>query len=155
MPPAPAAAAQAKTGNPVDPFRNYNFLVQIQDMGEARFTECHGLAVRVQPIRYRESGAGQIVHALPGPLEYGDVLLKYGSTASQDLWTWMLSAAKGVVQRRHVSVVMLESDGVKEGMRWNLINAWPCEWSARALDALGREAAIEEMRLTFDSLERA
>lgn len=147
--------AQARIGTPVDPYRNYNFLLQIQDVAEARFTECVGLGLRIQPIRYRESGAGQIVRALPGPVDYGEVTLRYGLTSSLDLWTWMQAAARGTVQRRHVSVVMLDSDGAREAMRWNLLNAWPCEWRGAALDALGREAAIEELHLAFDSLDRS
>lgn len=147
--------AQARVGAPVDPYRNYNFLLQIQDVAEARFTECLGLGVRIQPIRYRESGAGQIVRALPGPVDYAEVTLRYGLTSSIDLWNWMLAAARGTVQRRHVSVIMLDSDGAREGMRWNLLNAWPCEWRGAALDALGREAAIEELHLAFDSLDRS
>ena len=67
---------------------------------------------------------------------------------------WLLAAVQGAVQRRHVSVVMLESDGATEAFRWNLLNAWPCEWRGAPLDALGREAAIEEMHLAYDSLER-
>lgn len=150
MPPA-----EPRLGSPADPYRNYNFLLQIQDIPEARFTECHGLAVRVQPIRYRESGAGQVVRALPGAVEYADVVLRYGLTLSADLWGWMLAITRGTVQRRHVSVVMLDQDGSTEALRWNLINAWPCEWRGAPLDANGREAAIEELRLAFDSLERA
>jgi phage tail-like protein len=147
--------AKPKVGTPVDPYRNYNFLLQIQDIAEARFVECGGLGMRVHPIRYRESGAAQVVRALPGPVEYGEVTLRYGLTTSLDLWNWLQSAAQGTVQRRHVSVVMLEPDGAREALRWNLINAWPCEWRGAPLDAMGREAAIEELRLAFDSLERS
>jgi phage tail-like protein len=144
----------AKVGVTADPYRNYNFLLQVQDISEAHFTECTGLGMRVHPIRYRESGAGQIVRMLPGPVEYGEVTLRYGLTNSLDLWSWLLMAAKGTVQRRHVSIVMLDSDGAREAFRWNLINSWPCEWRGVPLDALGREAAIEEMHLAFDSLDR-
>lgn len=149
-----SGAQQSRVGAPVDPYRNYNFLLSIQDVAEARFTECLGLGMRIHPIRYRESGAGQIVRALPGPVEYAEVTLRYGLTSSIDLWNWLLQGARGTVQRRHVSVVMLESDGVREAIRWNLINAWPCQWSGAPLDALGREAAIEELHLAFDSLDR-
>ena len=159
MPTAPPQgqppAAQARAGAPVDPYRNYNFLLQIQDVAEARFTECVGLGMRITPIRYRESGAGQIVRALPGPVEYAEVTLRYGLTNSIDLWNWLTSAVRGMVQRRHVSVVMLDSDGARQTIRWNLLNAWPCQWSGAPLDAMGREAAIEELRLAFDSLERS
>ena len=158
MPDQPAAdggTQKASIGAPVDPFRNYNFLLTIQDVGDARFTECVGMGMRIHPIRYRESGAGQIVRALPGPVEYSEVTLRYGLTASTDLWNWLLLGVRGTVARRHVSVVMLDTDGVTEATRWNLINAWPCQWSGAPLDAHGREVAIEELHLAFDSLDRS
>lgn len=145
----------AEAGAVVDPYRNYNFLLQIQDASEARFTECVGLGIRIKPIRYRESGSAQVVRALPGPVEYSDVTLRYGLTDSMDLWNWMLTAAQGKVKRRHVSIIMLDADGAREAMRWNLINAWPCEWRGAPLDTLGQEAAIEEMKLAFDTLDRS
>lgn len=142
-------------GTVVDPYRNFNFLLQIQDVNQAAFTECSGLGARIHPIRYRESGAGQIVRALTGPLAYSEITLRYGLTTSTDLWQWLLASMRGTVQRRHVSVVALDADGTTQAMRWNIANAWPCEWRGAPFDALGREAAIEEVRLVFDQLERA
>lgn len=160
MPTAPqgqsqGGQAQARVGAPVDPYRNYNFLLQIQDVAEARFTECTGMGMRIHPIRYRESGAGQIVRALPGPVEYAEVTLRYGLTNSVDLWNWLMAAARGVVQRRHVSVVMLDTDGVRQAIRWNFYDSWPCEWSGTDFASMGREAAIEELRLAYNSMDRS
>src|SRR5919202_426495 len=97
---APPAAAGAQPGTFIDPFRAYNFKLQIQGVTEGHFTEVGGLEVEVHPIRYREGGAGQVVHVIPGPVTYGDVTLRYGLTASGDLWEWLLSAVRGSVQRR-------------------------------------------------------
>ena len=137
---------------PANPYRNFNFTLQIQGIEQAHFTECLGLGVRVHPIRYRESGAGQIVRALTGPVEYAELVLRYGVTTSTDMWQWLVQSMRGTAQRRNVSVIMLQDDGATEGDRWNLANAWPCEWRGAALDAIGREAAIEEMRLVFYQL---
>ncbi|QFT76051.1 phage tail protein [Erythrobacter sp. THAF29] len=137
------------------PYRNFNFTLQIQDIEAAHFTECLGLGVRVHPIKYRESGAGQIVRALTGPVEYAEVILRYGVTTSTDMWQWLVASMRGTAQRRNVSLIMLQEDGATEGDRWNLANAWPCEWRGPVLETMGREAAIEEMRLVFDQLERA
>ena len=51
--------------------------------------------------------------------------------------------------------MVLEPNGADEGLRWNLYNAFPCEWSCTPFDALGREAAIEQLKLAFDNLDRA
>jgi phage tail-like protein len=153
---APAAAqpAGAQPGSFNDPYRAYNFKLVIQGVTEGHFTECSGLGVRVQDIKYREGGTSQVVHRLPGPVDYADVTLKYGLTPSVELWQWFMTAVHGKVERRNVSVVMLAADGVAEALRWNLINAWPSQWRGALLDAMGREAAIESLTLVFETLER-
>jgi phage tail-like protein len=144
-----------KVGTPTDPQRNYNFHLNIPGIQSASFTECIGLGIRVEPISYREAGAGSIVRMIPGPVRNGLVTLRYGLTDSTDMWKWMQASAQGKVVRVQASIMFLKDDGSSEAMRYNLGNAWPCQWSAAPLDALGREIAIEEMQLAFDSIERA
>ena len=135
-------------------FRNFRFALDIRGVTAGHFTQVEGLGLRVQTIRYREGGANQITHALPGPVDPGEVVLRYGLTTNQDLWTWLQTVVSGRTERRNVSILMLNADGASEGLRWNLINAWPCEWQAAPLDALGRDVAVETIRLAFDQIER-
>jgi len=134
-------------------YRNYNFLLRV-DKTEARFTECLGLGVRIEPIRYRESGNADVVRSLPGPVAYSEVILRYGLTDSLELWAWVKDTAAGSVVRKPVTIVQLANNGTEQRITWNLAGAWPCQWSGVPFDALGREAAIEELRLAFDHLER-
>ena len=140
--------------SPVDPYRNYHFKLEINGMTEGHFSACGGLGVRIQPIQYREGGIGQIVRSLPGPVEYSRVTLKYGLTSSNDLFKWMMTTANGNVERKNISIIQLEQNGADEAMRWNLLRAWPCEWRGSAMDALGSDAAIEELTLAYDSLDK-
>lgn len=142
------------TGTRQDPYRAYNFKLQIQGVTEGHFTECSGLNARVQSISYREAGTN-VVHKLPGPVEYGDVTLRFGLTRSKDLWNWFMNVAKGKLERKNVSIVMLDNDGVTDAFQWNLTDAWPSGWEGASLNALGQEAAIESLTLTFESLDRA
>ncbi len=138
-----------------DPFRAYNFKLDISGITEGHFTECSGLSVKVESIPYREAGNKQIVRHLPGPVEYAAVTLRYGVTSSRDLWDWLQSTVAGDVKRKNVSIILLDTQGDTEVMRWNLIDAWPSEWQGAALNATERSLAIETLTLTFDSLERA
>jgi phage tail-like protein len=138
-----------------DPYRAYNFKIVIQGVTEGHFTECTGLRIKVEAIKYREAGNTQIVHAVPGRVEYADLTLRYGLTNSRDLWDWMMTSVRGAAERKNVSILMLDSEGVNEVMRWDLINAWPTEWHGPSLFALGQEVAIESLTLAFDSLGRA
>ncbi len=139
----------------VDPFRNYNFKVEIRGISEAHFSECSGLGIRVNTIRYREGGSGQTVRAIPGAVEYADLTLRYGLTASRELFDWMMRTARGEIDRRNISIVVLGTTGTTEVTRWNLANAFPCEWTGVLFDAMGRDLAIEQLKLSFDSIERA
>lgn len=155
-PPAtpPAGDAPATPLTPSEMYRNYNFLLRVENT-EVKFTECIGLGMRIEPIRYRESGTPGVVRALPGPVAYSEVILRYGVTDSLDIWNWLKNTAEGRVTRKAVTIVQLGNDGAAQKISWNLAGAWPCQWSAVPFDSLGREAAIEELRLAFDHLERA
>jgi phage tail-like protein len=138
-----------------DPYRAYNFKLEIQGVTEGHFTECSGLEVKVQTLEYREAGTSQGVRKLPGRTEYAAVTLRYGLTRSTDLWSWFQKSVQGEVERRNVSILLLGPEGVNEVLRWNLIDAWPSGWRGMPLDAQSREVAIETLTLAFDRLERA
>ncbi len=152
-PPQGVTTANAQPGTRVDPYRAYNFKLEIQGMTQGHFTECSGMAVKVSAIKYREGG-DKVVHALPGPVEYGDITLRYGLTASRELWDWFMTAVNGKVERKNVSILLIDSDGITETLRWNLVNAWPSYWQGTLLNAMSHEAAIEELTIVYESLER-
>jgi len=155
MPEAAETNSGAQPGTFNDPYRSYNFQIVIRGIVEGHFTQCSNLGVKVDAISYREGGMQQIVHRLPGQVEYGDITLRYGLSSSTDLFDWMMSAVNGKVDRRTVAIVLLDADGVGEKLRWSLSNAWPSSWRAAPLDALGREVAIEELTLVYESIVRS
>lgn len=151
---APESEGQGQTGQRTDPYAAYNFRLDIQGVEEARFTECSGIGMRVEALRYREGGRSASEHRLPGRPRYADVTLRYGLTSSRSLWDWFMSAVEGKVQRKNVSIVLLKRDGTTEATRWNLGRAWPSEWRGAPLDAMGHEVAVESLTLVYESLER-
>ena len=143
-----------ETGTWTDPYPNYNFKIEIDGITEGHFKQCTNLGARVQTISYREGG-DQVVHRIPGQVEYADATLRGGVTASRQLWMWFQAAVKGTPQRKTVSVVVYGADGVQERLRWNLINAWPKEFQCMPLDAQGSEIAIYTLSIAFETLELA
>ncbi|MPZ68907.1 MAG: phage tail protein [Actinobacteria bacterium] len=155
---APTVAPSTSGAQPgvfIDPFRAYNFKLSIGGVTEGHFVECSGLDIKINTIRYREGGTQQVVHAIPGRVEYGDIVLRYGLTRSRELWQWFMSGIQGKVERRNVSILLLEADGVLEATRWDLTNAWPARWRGAVLDAMTNEVAIESVTLVFETLQRA
>lgn len=136
-----------------DPYRSYNFKLVIDGATEGHFMECSGLSAKIEQIKYREAGNNQVLRKLPGQVEYGDISLKYGLTDSKELWNWFQSGVKGVVDRKNVTVQLLDSAGSEVVMQWNLLNTWISEWKGAVLNAMNNEVAIETVSLSFESLE--
>jgi phage tail-like protein len=148
------ATPAAQPGNSVDPLRAYHFKLLINNVTEGHFTEVTGLGVNIERISYREAGANSIVRAVPGRVTYPPVTLRFGLTSSVELWEWLQSAVEGRVSRRNVSIVMLDSSGSAEALRWNLLNAWPQEWYGAPLATLSHEVAVETLVLAHEGLQR-
>jgi len=155
---APAPGQDQAAAGPavwVDPYRSYQFKLMIQGVAAGHFTECSGLGATVEAIRYREAGNTAVEHRVPGHVRYQDVTLRYGLTSSHELFDWFMTAVNGNPARKNVSVLLLDSAGAAEVMRWDLISAWVSAWRGAALDALNQEIAIESVTIVFESLQRA
>ncbi len=137
-----------------DPYRAYNFKLDIQGVNEGHFTECSGLGIKIENLLYREAGDPPRVRCLPGKVTHGEVTLRYGLTTSSEMWQWFESGVSGKVDRKDISVLMLDETG-DEVIRWNLFRAWISEWQGVPLDAMGHAAAVESMTIVFERLERA
>lgn len=152
--PLPGPAQGAQPGVLVDPFRAYNFKLLIDGVAEGHFTQFSGLRARVEVIPYREGGGGTVVRKLAGPLNLGQLTLSYGFTSSPKLGNWLLASMSSKPQRKNVSILMLGMDGMTEVIRYNLLEAWPCDWEAVGFDAISKQTAIARLVLTFESINR-
>jgi phage tail-like protein len=115
----------AVTGTRVDPYRNFNFLVEIDGIAQAKFSECSGLDSTVEPIEFREGGDNTTVRKLPGRATYSDITLKWGLTDSDELWQWYKLVVRGNVQRKNGSIVVYDLANATEVARWNFVSGWP------------------------------
>ena len=148
----------AETGAVVDPFRAYNWRLDIGNAAMAYFTACSGPGVNVEVIKWREAGNRQIVRNIPGMVHYEPITLYYGLTTSRDVFDWLVSGVSGRADRRNVSIIMLNSEGNEDGagVRWNLEATWVASWRGPRLDSLRPESplAMESVVLVFDRLTR-
>jgi len=138
-----------------DPYRSFNFYIEMDGIAQASFMECSGLEATTEVIENREGGDNVTVKKLPGKTSYTDITLKWGLTASDELWKWRQDVIQGTVKRRHGSIVVLDLRNQTEVARWNFVNAWPTKWDGPTLNAKGNEVAIETLVLAHEGIQRA
>ncbi|MBL8932573.1 MAG: phage tail protein [Kineosporiaceae bacterium] len=144
----------AQTGQRVDPFRSFNFLVELDGIAQASFSECGGLSSTTEVIENREGGDNGSVRKLPGRTTFGDLTLKWGLTDSTELWVWRQQIIDGNVVRRNGSIVIFDLANSTEVARWNFLRAWPTKWEGPALSAKAHEIAVDTLVLAHEGLTR-
>jgi phage tail-like protein len=135
-----------------DPFRGFNFRVDIDGIGSSAFSEVSGLTADGDAVDYRE-GTDPInnVRKLQGMRKFTAIVCKRGYIQSDELWSWYARIHNGQDDRRNGSVV-LYNEARKPVMRWNFENAWLNKIEGPSLKASGNEVAIESMELVHEGL---
>lgn len=135
-----------------DPYKNFNFLVEIEGIAQAAFSEATGLGSDTTVIEYR-SGGDNVVRKLPGLTKFGNIVLRRGVTQDAELWNWRQGVVEGNVERRNGSIVLLD-DQRNEVVRWNFREGWICKWEGPAFNAKSNDVAIETIEIAHEGLER-
>jgi phage tail-like protein len=130
-----------------DPYLSYNFAVEIEGLVVGGFSEVSGLQSEIEVQDYREGGLNQYVHRRAGPTKYpANLVLKKGVTDVRTMWNWYYSVAQGSIQRKNLSVLLLDSTG-QEKLRWNFEQAYPVKWVGPDLRGTSSEVAVESVEL--------
>jgi phage tail-like protein len=137
----------------VDPYRGFNFLVEIDGITQAGFQEASGLDSQTSVVEYREGSDPNHSRKLTGLNSFSAITLKRGVTDSVELWTWRQTAAEGKAERRNGSVVLLDEQGT-EKLRWNFSNAWPSKWTGPSFNSTGNSIAVETLEITHEEISR-
>jgi phage tail-like protein len=149
-----AALAAGALVNGNGPHGNYRFLVVIDGVEVASFSEARVLEAEVEVIEYRNGNeiSPFTPHKIPGLAKFGDLVLKRGVTDNTELFDWFRMVLDGMVERRNISIALLDNSGDKV-VTWNFSKAWPSKYKGPDMDALGNEIAIEELVIVHEGMQ--
>ena len=142
------------TGDRNDPYRNFRFLLEIDGITQAGFSEASGLEISTEVVDYREGNELPWVRKLTGLNKYVELTFKWGSTDSVEFYEWYMKSVNGAAERKNGSVVLQDETG-EEKLRWNFTNAWPSKWTGPSFNATANEVAIESLTLVHEGLAKA
>jgi phage tail-like protein len=142
----------AATGDRNDPYSAFNFLVEIDGVTVAGFSECSGLTTETDPIEYRNGDEDITVRKLPGLKKFTNIALKRGYTQSKELWEWRKKVLDGKTERQSGAIVLLD-EARGEALRWNFREGWPSKWEGPSLNGKNSEVAIESMEIAVEGIE--
>jgi phage tail-like protein len=138
------------------PYRNNRYLLEIDGISRAGFSQCTIPESSNEPIEYREGNDPPTPHKLVSLTSYGNLSLQWGAAPdSLELYEWRRLVEQGKLEeaRRNIAIVLLDEEG-NPAARWEFRDAWPQQYDAPDLDASGSEVAIESLEIVHEGMER-
>jgi phage tail-like protein len=140
-------------GDRNDPFRGYNYRVEIDNVALAGFSEASGLTFDIDQVEYREGNdLNMHVRKLSGLRKFSNIVLKRGFTTNMELFNWYLTNLNGSVERRNGSVVVQDEDRA-DVLRFNFSNGWICKYEGPTLNATSNDVIVESIEICVERVE--
>ena len=135
-----------------DPYAQFNFVLKIDGLDVAGFSEVSGISSESDIIEYREGSDASRVRKLPALRKVGNITLKRGYTQNLELWNWRKTTLDGITLRKNGAIV-LRDEHAKDTLRWEFFEGWISKYEGPALNATANEAAIESIEIAIETLE--
>jgi phage tail-like protein len=136
-------------GQPIEIHAGFRFVVQVDNINAAAFTECTLPRLQVETEDVKEGGLNSYIHRLPVRVNAGTVTLKHGITKSDELLNWYLEVLQGKLKNamRAVTVIIFDSTRKTQIAKWSFAKAYPIRWGGPTLRSSDSAVAIEELEL--------
>ena len=135
-----------------DPYRTFNFQLEIDGVPLGAFSEASGLTAEGDAVDYREGTDLQPnVRKLTGLRKYSNITLKRGYTQDKSLWRWYGNIVNGQPDRRDVTIILL-NEARQPVLRWHAESAWVNKIEGPSFKASGNEVAMESVELVHEGL---
>lgn len=143
-----------RVGELVELHNSVHFMVVIDGVNYATFSECVLPDLQLETEDIKEGGQNEYVHKLPVRVTVGSVKLKHGMTQASELLTWYLQIMRGDVENatRQMSIVLRDAAGTPIAT-WGFRDAFPVKWTGPALKAGESAIAIEELEFAHRGFE--
>ena len=121
----------------------FRFVVEVETVALAAFTECTLPVVDWEIEEVKEGGLNSYVHQLPGRRKAARLTLKNG-VGKGELWRWCTKALAGQFERKTLTIKLLDPHFHPIAI-WHVNNACPLKWTGPQLKSDDNSVAIQSI----------
>jgi phage tail-like protein len=146
----------------LDPYRNFNFRVKIDNQYVAGLSKCSGLKRTTEVTPWREAGDPSASHMLPGKTKFEAVTMEAGLTHDPTFEAWANlvhnfqgDAAGSLKNFRKDILIDVFNEGGQKVFSYKVYRCWVSEYQALPdLDSNGNAVAITHIKIENEGWER-
>ena len=132
-----------------DPYRSFNFIVQLDAVTLGGFSAVSGLDTSTSAVDYRkDTVTAPGARRIPGQHKTGSVTLQRGAVDGAAFKQWQ---SAGAAARRRVTLVLYD-EAHRAVRRWQLTSAWISKVEGPSLKATGNDVAFESLELAHEGI---
>ena len=140
-------------GDRKDPYRGFNFRLEIENSSVAGFSECKGLTFNTDAVDYREGTDKRLsVRKLMGQRKHDPISLIRGQTDNKEIWNWYKNILNGQSDRRSGAIV-LQDEQHTDVLRWEWKDGWITKYEGPAFNAHTNDVTIEHIEIVVERVE--
>jgi phage tail-like protein len=137
-----------------DPYGGYFFALEVDGQEVAHFMECSGLKTTATVFEIEEGGMNGMTHKRPGQSKWDNIVLRYATSASQDLLSWRDRYLQDQFSSRPETSgsITLYDNERRQIRRYSFTSCWPVSWEGPQLNSGSSELAIETLEIAHEGL---
>src|SRR5690349_11597884 len=148
--------------NRFDPYRNFKFLVVIDNKPVAGLSKCSALKKTTEMVEWYESGNPSTPFKLPGKTKYDPITLTAGVTHDTTFENWANlvnnfqgDAAMSLKNFRKNIIIDVFNEAGQLAISYHVFRCWVSEYQALPeLDAAGNAVMIQTIKLENEGWQR-
>jgi phage tail-like protein len=159
-------STQGKDSRTPDPYGGFLFTLQVASPGSGGgggddatvvgCSEVSGLAFELEVESLKVGGMNGGDLQLPGPgRPAARLVLKRGLADRSVFWRWYLAIADSRIERRTVTVSLMDTRGGATDWRWSFRDACPVKWTGPDLRSTTSAIGFEAVELVHRGLQRS
>ncbi|PYJ68123.1 MAG: phage tail protein [Verrucomicrobia bacterium] len=141
----------ATTGNRKDPYRGFNFRVEINNITVGAFSDVSGLSSDGDIVEFCDAARHLHIRKLTGLRKFSNITLKRGYTENRELWNWRNNTVNSILDRRNGTIVLMDEER-NDVLHWEFEGGWPHKIDGPTFNTKGNDVAIENVELVVESL---
>jgi phage tail-like protein len=140
------------TGDRKDPYRGFNFRVEIDNITVGAFSDVSGLSSDSAVVEYREGTDRQLhVQKSMGLAIFTNITAKRGCAGNRELWNWRNNIVNGIPDRRNGAIILMDEER-NDVLRWEFEGGWIKKIDGPTFNAKGNDMAMESVEIVIESL---
>jgi phage tail-like protein len=132
----------------------FHFKVEVQDLpandNDVRFTEVSGLSVEMGTEEIAEGGENRFIQKYPTRTKYPELVLKRGLLLPKSaVLDWIQKCLEDYDIKPKTIFIKLLNKKHQPLLTWNVVNAYPTNWSVSDFNASNNAVVIESLQFFY------